>query len=376
MSKKGNGEGTIYFSEKLNRWVGQCYINDKRRSFYGKTRKEVNQKMQEAKSQEITGTFVEKSEITLGELAQEIIDDKRKSNTINESSYNRAQYTLSYITQHSIANVPIQKITPKMIKDYLHSITSFSNTSIQKIYQLLGQTFRRAVERDYILKNPMLFEEVKKPKSDKLDKDVISLSIEEHKKLLNVLSQEKSPYINIIYLMLFTGMRIGEVLALKRTSIDDEYIHITQTLTRDTKSTFKIGSTTKTENSKRDITYSKDVAEILKRCLIEYDINPNDLLFCDVKTKDIVKPYEVNCYIRRLNEKYKIAPTLHNHVLRHTYATRCIESGMNVKVLSKKLGHKKIDTTLNTYASVLAKFEVSEDEKLNRYFELNNLGLH
>ena len=70
----------------------------------------------------------------------------------------------------------------------------------------------------------MLFEEVKKPKSSKLDKEVVSLSIDEQKKLLKALSQETSPYKNIIYLMLFTGMRVGEVLALKKDSIDENYI--------------------------------------------------------------------------------------------------------------------------------------------------------
>ena len=176
--------------------------------------------------------------------------------------------------------------------------------------------------------------------------------------------------------MLFTGMRVGEVLALKKDSIDENYIHITQTLTRAEKDTFKIGNTTKTQTSKRDITYSKDTSEIIQSSFNEYIENKNNLLFCDKKTRDIIKPYEINLFLRRLNEKYKIAPIVHNHMLRHTYATRCIESGMNVKVLSKKLGHKKIDTTLNTYASVLEKFELSEDDKLERYFEQNKLGLH
>ena len=51
-------------------------------------------------------------------------------------------------------------------------------------------------------------------------------------------------------------------------------------------------------------------------------------------------------------------------MLRHTYATRCIESGMNATVLSKLLGHKDIDTTLNTYTSVFNKFK---DEEINKY---------
>ena len=63
-------------------------------------------------------------------------------------------------------------------------------------------------------------------------------------------------------------------------------------------------------------------------------------------------------------------------MFRHTYATRCIEAGINIKVLQKKLGHKNIQTTLDTYASVFDKFEGQEDDKLLKYFEENKIGLH
>lgn len=381
MAKRGNGEGTIYYSEKLNKWIGQFTAGRKtngklnRKSVYGNTRKEVKEKMTKALADIQSKSYIEKTDITLLELATEIINDKKDSNSISSNTYKRATYTLKYIENSDIANTPIQRIKAKDIKDYLKTITVYANSTIEKIYQLLGQTFRRAIERDYIIKNPMLFEEVKKPKSDKLDREVISLSIDEEKRLIQSLSTQKTPYKNIILLMLFTGMRIGEVLALKITDFDDNYIYISQTMTRDENDKAILGNKTKTVNSKRTITINSTIKTILDNAKNEYVENKNNLLFSDIRTNDIIKPHEVNSYLLRLNKKYKIALHLHNHMLRHTFATRCIEAGMNIKVLSKKLGHKNIQTTLNTYASVLDKFEAQEDEKLDNYLLKNDIKL-
>ena len=181
--------------------------------------------------------------------------------------------------------------------------------------------------------------------------------------------QEK--YKNIILLLLSTGLRVGELLALSRDNVNlkNNTISIERTLTRDKNDKVILGEKTKTVSGKRIVYINNDTSIIFKDILKTNITNMYNLIFFDYENNTFITPNEINSYLQRLNQSNNICNHIHTHMLRHTYATRCIEAGMSAKVLQKNLGHKEIQTTLDTYTSVFDKFNEDENKKYDLYMK-------
>lgn len=288
-----------------------------------------------------------------------------------------------------LKKVDIEKMYNKLLtngrKDNKNG--GLSIKSIRNIHLVLHKVLQEAVEREYIEKNPASIAKVPTMKSLNIRKKEIEIySKDEQMKLIDVAKEDKIYGIVVIF-ALYTGMRKGEILGLQWNDIDFEKksININKQLNRlknyenykNKKTILTIQYNTKTSNSTRKIPISDNLTNILKkhyeqqkvykrifgRSYIDYN-----MVFCK-ENGEYLDPDTVLTKYKQLAKKAGIKQCTF-HALRHTFATRALESNIQAKVVSSILGHSSIQFTLDTYTHVLNDLKLDEINKLDKYIAL------
>lgn len=295
-----------------------------------------------------------------------------KPNLSARTLENYKSYWKSHV-QNGIGKLPINAIKKSdILRLYSDMYTNkkMAVGSIQLLQNILFPTFQMAVDDNLIRLNPC--KNCMKPYSGISSKERFPLSKDQQDNLLNFLKNESIyyyNYYNLFFVLLATGMRIGECLGLTWKDIDFEerVIHLNHQLVYG-----KINGKTQFYikepkfNSKRDIPLQNKVFEVLKeQKKDEYFsskvLGPeldgySEFVFLN-RNNNFNKPMTINRAIKGMINEYNQTHEeqmvdFSAHTLRHTFCTRMAESGMDPKVLQKIMGHKSIAVTMEIYNHV------------------------
>ncbi len=338
---------------KDGRWEGRypvfCAEKGKKvyRSVYGRTYEEAKVKLTTRKNLlkepgEIQGQWqgeaCARRELIFSGIAEEWllkVKEKRKLSTYVKYSLVYRKYLKS-----AFQGTALSQITDSAVKEKLPG--SISDSLQKSIFCVLNQILKFA-SRKYSVTMP----NIKRPASCIRNKPIQTLAKKEQASLLSVLGHEMDSFKVAVLLCLNTGLRLGELCALKWSDIDfgNRLLMVNRTVQRITvpgyrTKTVLLETEPKSEHSKREIPLSCTALELLMRLR-----NGKEYVFGGKKA---MEPRTMQYHFKKILQEAGL-PDKNFHILRHTFATNCVESGTDIKSLSEMLGHSDVQITLNRY---------------------------
>lgn len=355
------------------RWESRLFIKEtgKYKYFYAKTYTEAKHKRNEYISKADINARKEEpySHIIMSEIFKLWLSDRMLS--VRQSTLANYDNIIRLYLLPMFGNIRLNEMTAATINNILHKwITSEENQLSSKyIHDII--TVLRAVLRYCTSKYGLMINTSEIISVPLEKKDTTVLSEYEQRKLIRYLSESNEPAKLGIILCLYTGMRLGEVCALKWDDIHitDGYIDISKTIYRSKKvnnvysdniaKTEVIIGKPKTDSSVRKI----PLCDFIAKKLLSAGECDNENYFL-TGSSDYFEPRTYQLAFRRYLKEAGIKHVKF-HALRHTFATNCIDSGCDIKSLSEILGHSSVKITLDRYVHPSMKTKKNQLEKLS-----------
>lgn len=340
---------------KDGRWEGRYQIYNKEKekhvysSVYGRTYDEVREKLTTKKNliKNPPKTEVEKSEeqkdsilesIMLSNVAQDWLSDVKEKR--KPSTYVKYQMIYRNYIEKIFHGISLCDLTDALIKE------SFPDTISESVHKSIYCVLRQILK--FISKKYSInVLNLKKPDFNARNKPIRVLAKSEQKNLFAALRHETDIFKMAVLLCLFTGLRLGELCALKWADIDfeNQLLVVNRTVQRlysegHRTKTILVETAPKSEFSRREIPLTAVATELLTSFY-----NNKEYVFGGDKP---MEPRTLQYRFKKILREAGVSDK-NFHILRHTFSTNCIEGGTDVKSLSEMLGHSDVQITLNRY---------------------------
>ncbi len=366
MKRRGYGEGTIY-QRKDGRWVATVTTEGrKRKSFYGKTRKDVQEQLKIALREQQQGTLITTPQQTVEQFLTQWLESHRL--VVRIRTYERYEQFVRLHLVPNLGHVQLQKLAVQHVKKLYIDLEKkgLSTTTLNTLHNMLHKTLVDAVKWGLLVRN--ICDAISAPKRKHYE--IQPLTMEQARLLLE--TAKGDPLEALWVLTLTTGMRRGEVLALKWQDINFEQVmlQVRRIFTRAPGNRY-IEAEPKTEKSRRSIMLASITVDTLKLHRIrqleaKLQAGPawqeRDLVFCTA----FGTPLNPNWVLGRFKKLLARAglPNMRFHDLRHSIATLLLSMGIHPKVVQELLGHNRIQETVDIYSQVMPAIHKEAIKKL------------
>lgn len=363
--KDGRYEGRYILSYNESGKAKYAYV-------YDKTYSGVKEKLFQAKSQNITSgsnnsrsASIIKYEYWLSEWLN------KKKISVKDSTYIRYRNTVDNHIVPLLGKYPINKISTSLMEQYVQKKMTcgridgnggISPKMMSDIMVIIKETFKYA--QNCGVTTVCNFSGINIRNNSQIMR---VLSNSEEKRLMSVLQSDTDLYKLGVYICLFTGIRLGELCALqwKNISFPDKTLKVTQTMQRlqcTDKGTSHKTQIILTEPKSYAAARTIPIPEFLTEMMFPFASSPNAFVLSNECNKYVEPRTMQNRFKKYLAEGHILDANFHS--LRHTFATRCVEIGFDIKTLSEILGHSNVKITLDKYVHSSLKLKRSYMDKL------------
>lgn len=388
MRSRKNGEGS-YSTITIKGVEYQRYRFTDGKQIYAKTAKELKAKKEKYEQELKEGNIVASTDLTLSEVMMLWLKNKQKS--LEPTSYDNYERIITkHFTKGKLGNYQIRSITPQHITNFLSDMAAkYAQGTITLIKYEIKSTMKYALSQNLISGFDISKIEMPKKRDYKVPKRKIRIVTPDDVEKLYNEAMAKNMYGHYIHptayqmlvLIMYSGLRVGEVIALQWDDIEKDFsaIHVNRTgeriLYRDEKGelpngekkTHMVSKRPKTDHSYRTIPLPQRAKNLLKD-LDKSTVHASDGLVFTYKGH-MVCYNSISNALKMLIKKAKcdyLDYTIHG--LRHTYGSLLIHKGVDIKIVSELLGHSDVAFTYNVYIGVLKEDKIKAVEVLNDLF--------